>query len=309
MASKNIQETGSLNYRELQDLNNQEALDNFRSLFGIEKIDGPVVVNKSDPSLNAERDVYSPLYDRKGDYWGKSRFDKRNPVVSDEQFETLSDLRANEQISFNKLLNGTIKMATTAGTTFLDNTVGFVWGLGQGISNLTDDDEDTNFWKGLWDNDFNKAMMAAQDAMEKIAPNYYTQKELSNPWYKNIWTSNFWGDKFLKNMGFTLGSVASMAVGLGDIGAVAGAGVEALTKSIALGKTLKGTKLANSLYKGAKSGGQIAQKLINTAISAHGEAAIEAINAVRANEEAFLQNLDNWKRQLVLYEQGSSRCL
>lgn len=299
MASKNIQETGSLTYRELQDLNNQEALDNFRSLFGIEKIDGPVVVNKSDPSLNAERDVYSPLYDRKGDYWGKSRFDRRNPVVSDEQFETLSDLRANEQSSFNKLLNGTIKMATTAGTTFLDNTVGFVWGLGQGISNLTDDDEDTNFWKGLWDNDFNKAMMAAQDAMEKIAPNYYTQKELSNPWYKNIWTSNFWGDKFLKNMGFTLGSVASMAVGLGDIGAVAGAGVEALTKSIALGKTLKGTKLANSLYRGAKSGGQIAQKLINIAISAHGEAAIEAINAVRANEEAFLQNLDNWKRDKI----------
>lgn len=299
MANQNIQETGALNYRDLQNLNTPDGLDDFRTRFGLEKIEGPVIVNKSNPSLNAERDVYSPLYGNKGDYWGKSRFDQRNPVVNDDQFENLSDLRAHEQSSFNKLLNSTIKMATTAGTTFLDNTAGFVWGLGQGFANLADDDEDTNFWRGLWDNDFNKAMMAAQDAMEKIAPNYYTQKELSNPWYKNIWTANFWGDKFLKNMGFTIGSVASMAVGLGDIGAVAGAGVEALTKSIALGRTLKGTKIANSLFRGAESGGKIAQKLINTAISAHGEAAIEAINAVKANEEAFLQNLDNWKSEKV----------
>lgn len=297
MANQNIQETGALNYKDLQGLNNNpEEIEDFRQRFGIKRIDGPSNIEKTNPALNAERDIYSPLYDDKGDYWGRSRFDRRNPVVNDDLFENLSDMRANEQSGFNKVLNGTIKMLSTAGTTFLDNTIGFVWGLGQGVANLADEDEDTNFWKGLWDNDFNKAMMSAQDAMEKIAPNYYTQKELENPWYKNIFTANFWGDKFLKNMGFTMGSVASMAVGLGDIGALAGAGTTALTKSIALGKTLKGTKLANSMIRGSERAGQIAQKLVNTAISAHGEAAIEAINAVKANEEAFLQNLDNWKK-------------
>lgn len=297
MANQNIQETGALNYKDLQGLNNNpEEIEDFRQRFGIKRIDGPSNIEKTNPALNAERDMYSPLYDDKGDYWGRSRFDRRNPVVNDDQFGNLSDMRANEQSGFNKVLNGTIKMLSTAGTTFLDNTIGFVWGLGQGVANLADEDEDTNFWKGLWDNDFNKAMMSAQDAMEKIAPNYYTQKELENPWYKNIFTANFWGDKFLKNMGFTMGSVASMAVGFGDIGALAGAGTTALTKSIALGKTLKGTKLANSMIRGSERAGQIAQKLVNTAISAHGEAAIEAINAVKANEEAFLQNLDNWKK-------------
>lgn len=297
----NIQETGALTHSELQDLN-QFFIDK-----GLPVPSAPIKTDKSNPYINAEKDIYSPLYNGEGDYWGRSRFDRRNPVVNDDQFENLSDMRANEQSIASKLLNGTIKMVSTAGTTFLDNTIGFVWGLGQGFANLADGDDDTNFWRGLWDNDFNKAMMAAQDAMEKIAPNYYTQKELNRPWYQNIWTANFWGDKFLKNMGFTMGSVASMAVGLGDIGAIAGEGASLLTKSIAMSKLLKnsknGIRAANALVRGAERAGQITQKLVNTAISAHGEAAIEAINAVKGNEEIFLRNLENWKQQRVLEAQ------
>ena len=178
MPEDNIQQTGPLTGPRLRKLNDDNQL-------GLTP-DYAAPFNPINPGRDASRDVYSPLYDGQGDYWGRSRFDRRNPFLEDEEFQNVSDLRAEEQSWVNKLLNGTIKMLSTAGTTFLDNTVGFVWGLGQGLANIADDNPDTNFWRGLWDNDFNKAMMSAQDAMEKIAPNYYTQKELNNPWYKNL---------------------------------------------------------------------------------------------------------------------------
>lgn len=292
MPEDNIQQTGPLTGPKLRKLNDDNQL-------GLTP-DYAAPFNPINPGRDASRDVYSPLYDGQGDYWGRSRFDRRNPFLEDEEFQNVSDLRAEEQSGFNKLLNGTIKMLSTAGTTFLDNTVGFVWGLGQGLANIADDNPDTNFWRGLWDNDFNKAMMSAQDAMEKIAPNYYTQKELNNPWYKNLWSANFWGDKFLKNMGFTMGSLAAMAVpGVGAVGDIAGAGVNTLLKSVTYAKALKGSKFARSIFKGADRAGALTQKLINTAISAHGEAAIESINAVKRNKDNFAMNLENWKNDKV----------
>lgn len=293
----NIQQTGPRTARQLQGMNN--PVQEERNEFGFRKLPELNLGRPDNPYANATQDIASPFLDGNGDYWGHSRFDRRNPLIDDEGFANLPDSRANEQSSFNKLLNGTIKMATTAGTTFLDGTVGFVYGLGQGFVNLADGNEDTSFWRGLWDNDFNKAMASAQDAMENIAPNYYTQKELNNPWYKNIWTANFWGDKFLKNMGFTIGTMATMASGIGDLGAVAGSGVELLGKAISSGKLLKATKFGNTMMKGAERAGGIAQKLVNTAISANAEASIEAINAVRANNDAFEANLNNWKQGRV----------
>lgn len=306
----NIQQTGPRTARQLQEMNS--PIQEERDEMGFRKLPELNLGRPDNPYANATQDVASPFLDGKGDYWGRSRFDRRNPLIDDEGLAQLPDSRANEQSTFNKLLNGTIKMATTAGTTFLDGTVGFVFGLGQGFSNLVDSDDDTSFWNGLWNNDFNKAMASAQEAMEKIAPNYYTQKELDNPWYKNVWTANFWGDKFLKNMGFTIGTMATMATGIGDLGAIAGGGVELLGKAIASGKLLKATKFGNTLMRGAERAGGIAQKLVNTAISANAEASIEAINAVRANNDAFEANLNIWKQERVaeannwLYEnQGS----
>ena len=291
MPENNIQTTGPLTGNKLRVLNDDVQLGRTPEILS--------PFNPVNPGRDASRDVFSPLYDNAGDYWGKSRFDRRNPFLEDEQFDRVADLRAQEQSWTNKLLNGTIKMLTTAGTTFLDNTVGFLWGVTAGIKNTIDDNPETNFWRGLWDNEFNKAMVSVQDAMEKVAPNYYTEKELNNPWYKNIWTANFWGDKFLKNMGFTMGSLASMAVGLGDIGAVAKSGVTGLAKSITFAKALKGSKFARNIYKSADTAGAIAQKLVNTAVMSHGEAAIEAINGVKGNKDNFIQNLENWKNNQI----------
>lgn len=52
--------------------------------------------------------------------------------------------------------------------------------------------------------------------LENTFPNYYTRNERNNPWKAAIpffpGSANFWGDKFLKNLGFTFGTMAGAMV-------------------------------------------------------------------------------------------------
>lgn len=253
-------------------------------------------VTTHNPLQNMQQDVMSPLNNGQGDYWGASRFDE--PTATDADFMNLGNIRAENQPAMSKILNGTVKMGTTAATTFLDGTVGALYGIIQGGANLLDKDPDTGFWQGMWDNDFNRAMANIQDAMEKVAPNYYTEAELSNPWYENIFSANFLGDKLLKNAGFTIGAMATMAVpGVGVVGEAANAGVSGLGKLITASKAINNAEKAADLMRGFKQAGGIAQKLVNSFVSANGEAAIESINAVKANEEAINQNIQSWMQR------------
>lgn len=59
--------------------------------------------------------------------FGESRYDDN--VQSLYQLEHLKDVRAQNQSGLNKLAAGTAKAAVLAGTTFLDGTVGLVYGL------------------------------------------------------------------------------------------------------------------------------------------------------------------------------------
>lgn len=135
--------------------------------------------------------------------------------INQEQLENLEDTRARNQSNFSQIANGIIKGITTAGTTFADGTIGLVWGLGQGIYNALDKDEDTSFASGLWNNQFNQWMNQANEWMEQVAPNYYTNDEREHP-MSHIFNANFIGDKFIKNLGFTAGALGS-AVAFGGV--------------------------------------------------------------------------------------------
>ena len=119
--------------------------------------------------------------------------------------EDIQNYNAVDQSAASKLFNGFVKMLTTAGTTVIISTLGILWGVGQGILNTIDDNKNTTFIGGMVDNAIINTMVQWRKKMEKIRPNYYTTDELENPWYKNLGTANFWGDKFLKNIGYPLG--------------------------------------------------------------------------------------------------------
>lgn len=210
---------------------------------------------------------------------GNSSYDEDIQTMSEAQ--NIDNFRGENQSGLTQVGNGLLKMTTTALTTLADGTIGALYGVGQGIYNLADNDEKTGFWQGMWNNDFNKAMSSIQENMEEIAPNYYTDEQRNSPWYSaaNILSANFLGDKLLKNAGFTIGALASLAV--------PGFDMAWLAKGIT-----SGAKALGAGAKVAENAGAIANYLARTFVSANSEASIEAVNAVKDNQKAMYAGIE-----------------
>lgn len=136
---------------------------------------------------------------------GTSRYDSFviNALPGDVQ-----DQRAYNQPWWSKALDGTLKGFTTAGTTFIDGTIGLLNGLVQGIYNVSTGEG--TFGQGFFDNATSNAMRQFTDYMEEVLPNYRSQDEMENPWaLRNIFSVNTIFDDFVKNLGFTVGAFYS----------------------------------------------------------------------------------------------------
>lgn len=142
-------------------------------------------------------------------YWDRD-------ITSASQLDNLANTRGELQPGVIQVLNGLAKGAITAGTTFLDGTLGLMYGAGTAIAHSIDPDKKAD-WSDLWDNDFSRAMKQITDLSEEYLPNYYTDAEINDPWYEHVFSANWIGDKFIKNIGFTIGAfysgnVASVAL-------------------------------------------------------------------------------------------------
>ena len=200
--------------------------------------------------------------------WGESMFDE--PTATEAQFQELGDIRANNQPWYAQIGAGLAKGAILAGTTFLDGTVGLVLGAGTAIGE--------GRWSGLWDNDFSKAMQSVNEWSEQALPNYYTRAEQEQPWYENIFTANFLGDKFIKNLGFTVGAFYS--------GGVTAAGL----------KVTKLPQLIGAIAKSSKAPA-IVNSAVGATISAVNEGRIEALNNSKDWFELHKAQLDDSLRE------------
>ena len=202
--------------------------------------------------------------------WGESIFGE--PTATEAQFQELGDIRAENQPWYAQIGAGLAKGAILAGTTFLDGIVGLVLGAGTAMKERR--------MSGLWDNDFSKAMQSVNEWSEQALPNYYTRAEQEQPWYENIFTANFLGDKFIKNLGFTVGAFYS-----GDVTAAG----------------LKVTKLPQLI--GAIAESSEAPAIINTAVgaivSAVNEGRIEALNNSKDWFELHKAQLDDKYNQRI----------
>lgn len=204
--------------------------------------------------------------------WGESMFDE--PTATEAQFQELGDIRAENQPWYAQIGAGLAKGAILAGTTFLDGTLGLLFGAETAIS------EDR--WSGLWDNDFSKAMQSVNKWSEQALPNYYTREEQEQPWYENIFTANFLGDKFIKNLGFTVGAFYS--------GGVTAAGL----------KATKLPQLIGAIAKSSKAP-KIVTSAVGATISAVNEGRIEALNNSKDWFELHKAQLDDEYHQRLQY--------
>lgn len=166
---------------------------------------------------------------------GSSKYDES--ILTMEQVKDAENMRALNQSGLSKWINGITKGGVLAGTTFLDGTLGLVYGLGDMLLNINNKEESGwETFSRLWDNEFSNGMQAVNQWSEQVLPNYRTKEERDRAWYQNLGTANFWADTFLKNMGFTVGAFAS------------GSSFTKLMKGANLIKTGLGAATAGSVY-------------------------------------------------------------
>lgn len=266
-----ITKSGPMTFRDLQKAN-QEPYTNLSPEF--KSFSMNVGANTAPTSLydaraHGEQMVQSSL-EGTTTPWSESMFDE--PTATEAQFQELGDIRAENQPWYAQIGAGLAKGAILAGTTFLDGTVGLILGAGTAIS------EDR--WSGLWDNDFSKAMQSVNEWSEQALPNYYTKAEQEQPWYENIFTANFLGDKFIKNLGFTVGAFYS--------GGVTAAGL----------KATKLPQLIGAIAKSSKAP-KIVTSAVGATISAVNEGRIEALNNSKDWFELHKAQLDDTYRDRI----------
>lgn len=245
---------------------------------------------------------------------GDSMYDEG--ITSMTQLDNLANTRGELQPWYAQIGAGLAKGAVLAGTTFADGILGTIVGLGNAAA--------TGTFSGFWDNPFSNAMQQVNEWSESALPNYYTDAEQNDPWYENIFSANFIGDKFLKNLGFAVGAaysgrisvgVTSKLLGLNKArqafkGAVTASG-EALNPNAALQAYregdlfLDGVRLTDELARDAKKlkMAEPTLKLTGAFSGALGEARIEAIQNSKDWFELHKQQLDDAQAKVAAQEQ------
>lgn len=130
--------------------------------------------------------------------------------------EDLEEMYAQQQGIGSKFLNGAIKMTGTAMSSFLAGTAGLFYGMAKSAT--------TGRLADIFDNEVNRYGDDLNKKMEDQYANYYSHKEQDAQWYStdNVLTANFWSDKVMKNLGYSLGALGggmAWAKVLGSIGA------------------------------------------------------------------------------------------
>ena len=269
-----IRKSGLQNWRQLQQQN--AAIQSGVSPEAIEYLNK---INESTPLRHminpietAPHIVQSPLYNTDTKL-GESMFDK--DVYSLGEFRDAADVRAENQPWYSQLGAGITKGAVLAGTTFLDGTMGLLYGGTKAIEN--------GDISKLWDNDFSKAMQSINDWSERELPNYYTSQEQDASIWDKLFTANFWGDSFIKNLGFTVGAFYSGGL---EAGAIRGLGRLAMAGAKNLGATI-------STIKNIAQTSQATASILGSFTSAVNEGRIEALNNSREYYKAVSSDLLN----------------
>lgn len=237
-------------------------------------------------------------------------------ITSMTQLDNLANTRGEMQPWYAQIGAGLAKGAVLAGTTFADGIIGTIVGLGNAAA--------TGAFSGFWDNPFSNAMQLVNEWSESALPNYYTDAEQNDPWYENIFSANFIGDKFLKNLGFAVGAAYSGKISAGATsrllglnkarqafkGAVTASG-KALNPNVALQAYregdlfLDGVRLTDELARDAKKlkMAEPTLKLTGAFSGALGEARIEAIQNSKDWFELHKQQLDDAQAKVAAQEQ------
>lgn len=241
----------------LSGLNTQEGRRRYTEQMGIPTTIEEYKIASSNQGANYSQPVYNSDL-------GYYNVDRR--INGPNELSNLGDARGRNQRAFSQIANGTVKGVVLAGTT-IGNTLGtFLVGIPEAISQ--------GDFSRVYDNEMTRAMQSVNDWSEKQLANFYTDDERQNPLaLRNLLSANTLGDKFIKNLGFSVGSAV---VGMGAGAAVRG--ISSIPKIAGMVKTASGAAKSTATLLGAM-------------LSAVGESSFEAKNAADEFRENNLQRL------------------
>lgn len=292
----------------LKSVNNQQSPDIFSQ----------IAQSKGAISRDLSQSVNVPTYGDESFLFGKedtdiSLLELDQPV----QDITLNQIRGEMQPWWSDLGRGIAKAGITAAT-----TAGDVLALPVGLASMATGGE-------FVDNPLSRVLKNVNDWSEQVLPLYETKEQEESPWYSasNLLSTNFIGDKLIKNSGFILGSaitggivsgIASKALRVNKIReAFRGLVASAVTKDPKVAVTAK------QVYEAYKSGAPIqgelfineltkqAAKLRNAELTTRisgsvaasiGEANIEALSAKDDYIKYKEQQLKEYRNSLIQQE-------
>jgi len=185
---------------------------------------------------------------------GESVYDKN---LSRQNIDLKDEFRGQNQPAMAKLGAGLAKALITTGTTAADGIIGTAVGLG----NMAVEQKGSAFW----DNPFTNWMNDINNSAEKWFPSYYTEQEKNASFIGQLGYANFWGDKFLKNLGFVAGMVLDGVItGGASMEALGGKAIAAKLPEAIANAALKGSE---ALATASKAGDMIGltSEIINNA--------------------------------------------
>lgn len=181
-----------------------------------------LVATQSKPSFyNYSNDTFDMKYATLNDGEIIARYDSYLPGADN------AELAAQNQSTFDKWSNGLTKAGANLLTTVAGNTVGFVVGAAEGVSQGS--------WNAVFDNGFSNALADWNDKLNYQLPNYVSKDEQDDNFFESLGSANFWAKDVLGGFSFTVGTIVSEAIWAYATGGIA--------NSVKWG--LQGAKLAN----------------------------------------------------------------
>lgn len=213
-----------------------------------------------------------------------------------------AEYAAATQTKGEKWSNGAIKFLGKTGNAIIGGTAGVVYGVGAAIGEGSR--------TALYDNDFSNTLNEWDEKMNYNLANYYSKQDQDKNLFGQMGTANFWADKVLGGLSFTIGAIVSEALWAAATGGASVAlgaakwGVKGLGLAKAGAGVTKYSQMLKSPVIQAFRAGKISKEAVirygkfkdisNTArfmlTSAGYEASVEALQYKKEAEENFYRN-------------------
>jgi hypothetical protein len=239
----------------------------------------------------------------------------RSELIANKRYDSynrnvdLENIYGLQQSWADQLANGVVKMAGTAVGTFaqsfatIPNTIGaFRSGKLSELSGGT---------TGGYESSIDTWMKNIEDYF----PNYYTRKEKESPYLAMLpfapGSANFWGDKIIKNLGFTAGAIGGaivqdlgIAAVTGGLGEIPGVAAQIGKASLWLNKIFTGTNDLEKVLDLASKVGKTEQQILKYSKLAEIAAATKVNNGFRygmgiygsSRTEAAIEARDSYRQ-------------